>query len=1306
MHEEEALLVEERRWEPLIELYLAQLAQDAPDQTRDRAALLRKIARVFERHLDDADQALDAIVGALSEDLYDGETARELERLAHITSRWGEVIETVSGWITPRTSSADRVRLCLYLAKWYGDDLGRPEYAQPYYAQITQLDANNVEAMRQLACLYRNAGNWSQMGTTLHCALEAATTDVERKEIMTGLGELLDLQMHETDKALAYFKQAILVDPAFVPALEHLDRIYAARGLSAELAVVLVQKARALTDRAEVAIAKLRAAELHETSLGDPAHAARIYREVLEADPASLPALRGLARTYEALREWSQLVRVLEAQLDVAVTERERIDILMVLATVQDEHFLKADVAAERLEQVLEIDPDDEEAFAALERNLERRHQWRALIAIYERHIAQAVKREAKVALFRAIARVYEIEIGDAACAIAAYEQVVGLDAHDLPALDALAKLSDKAGNAAQSVAYMTRVAQLTLEPKAHAEALFRIGQATGGRLGDACAAERRYEQVLDLDPTHVGALAALRAIAIAKSDFAKAARWLDLEQSYTSAPRHRARLLGELGALRQEKLGDHASAVLTWEAALEADPNNESAALPLSDEYFARGEWAKAEPLFDLLVQKSKQKGRHEQHALYDKLGRVCAGLGKNDKALKAFTAAHQLDLGDASTAYALADVCFRLEDWTGALAAFQKILTHMGEHDVETRAKIYGKLGAIKRELGQSKQAIAFYEKALGVDGAYRPTLDALAALYAEMRDWKNVVAYKRQILDGVADPDARLALLDQIAEVWLRQEKNPVKAAAALEEAREIAPRDASLIHRLIALYQAIECWPKLRGVLRAAADLERDPGRRSKFLYTMAQIHRDKEDEPEEAAALFDQALDADPTHLEAFERINKIFTARRDWKALERAFRKMLRRLSAAGVDDPSLEYNLWHSLGLIYRDRLQDTPSAIEAFKMAARFKPEDVSERKILAELYALASDPEGAIGEHSIILQREPLSPGAYRSLSEIYAARDDYDRAWCMCAALSFLGEAATDERSYFEEHRPRGIIEPRSRLDNEQWVRNVFHKDENLFVGKIMEMITPAAIIAKAEQGRGAKALAQQRLERGTRQDTATSTDTFASIFGWAAQVLGLPTPELYVRSDVPGALVAVPSMPPASVAGKSLLEGFTAPELAFVVGKHLSRYRGEHYIRNLFPTLSELKVLFFAAVQLVTPGFAVPEALAPAVAKAARTLTKHMQPIALDGLRLVVQKFVADGARADLKRWMQTTELTACRAGLLLCADLDVARSILAAEPQLPGDLAPQEKMKELLLFSVSEQYFALRSALRIAIGQR
>lgn len=1287
------------RWEPVIELYLARL--DTREETGDRTDLLRRIARVFEEKLDDKNQALDALINALSMDFHDRDTAKYLERMAQATGRWGEVIQNANNWLGEQTEASEKIRLCLHLAKWYGDDLGHPEYAQPYYAQIVALDPNNVGALRQMGQLYRKNGNWQQLGATLTRALDVAVSDVDRKEIQTELGELLDSQMNQTDQAVSYFNRALEVDPHFVPAIENLERIYAAQGKNKELVDVLTRKVGALNEPSEIAGTKLRIGALNE-QMQDTQRAAQTYREVIEIEPTNLQGLRGLARVYEALEQWPELVRVLESELEVVTTERERIDILMQLANIHEEQFRKSDLAAARLEQVLEIDPNHEEAYFALERNYRKLRQWPELIGVYERHISATLDRKTKVDLYGAIAQVYADEIDDAQQAIDAYRNIVDLDDVNLPALEQLSKLYDKVGDASQAIDYMTRVAELTQDPKQRVEAFYKIGKALDEKLGDRVSAQDRYEMALDLDASHLPTLGALRQIAMDNADYDKAARYIDQEQSYTPAPRQRARLLVELGRLREEMLGDHDSAVLAWEAGYEADPENEEAAMPLADEFVAKESWEKAEPLLDMLTRKAGKRDRGEQHTLFNKLGMVTAALNKDDKAFKAYSAAHQLDLTDQTTIRGLAEVCFRLKDWGAALTNFQKVLTSLAEDENEQRAEVYYKLGCIKREQGQAKQAINNFEKALGVDTAHRPTLEALVGIYYDLKDWKQVVAYKRQILDSIVDGDERFKVLMDIGDIWNDQDKNPGRAIEALEEAKDLQPENRPLLHKMLSLYEATQNWARMIDTIQTIAEMEKDPGRRSKFIFTIAQLYRDKENDQDRAVELFNEALDLNPQYLEAFERINKILTAQKDWKQLERAFRKMLRRLSTANAGNADLEFNLWHNLGLIYRDRLNDINSAIEAFKMATRYKADEPVERQILAELYEQTDQLEAAIGEHAQVLQKDPLRVDPYRSLYKLALKMHDYDRAWCMCSALAFLHKADEEEQRFFEDYRPRGMIQVKSRLDNEQWVKNLFHKDENIFIGKIFEMVTPAAIVAKTQALAKAKQL--PALDPRFKQDPATSTVTFAKTFGWAGQVLGIQLPALYVRNDVPGALIAVPSRPPSSVAGQSVLTGYTPQELTFIVGKHLSYYRGEHYIKNLFPTLGELKVVMFSAIKIIQPDFAVPAEMAQAVNTTASELVKYMQPVERDSLRLVVQKFIEDGAKADLKRWMQSVDVTAARAGLLLCADLEIAKKIIAAEPQLPGDLSPPEKLKELIVFSVSEQYLALRKALGIAIG--
>jgi len=85
-------------------------------------------------------------------------------------------------------------------------------------------------------------------------------------------------------------------------------------------------------------------------------------------------------------------------------------------------------------------------------------------------------------------------------------------------------------------------------------------------------------------------------------------------------------------------------------------------------------------------------------------------------------------------------------------------------------------------QKRQGQAKQAINNFEKALALDGSHRQTLEALIAVYSDLKDWKQVSAYKRQILDNVYEADERFKMLVDIGDIWADKEKNAVRARSS--------------------------------------------------------------------------------------------------------------------------------------------------------------------------------------------------------------------------------------------------------------------------------------------------------------------------------------------------------------------------------------------------------------------------------------------------------------------------------------------------------------------------------------------
>ena len=103
---------------------------------------------------------------------------------------------------------------------------------------------------------------------------------------------------------------------------------------------------------------------------------------------------------------------------------------------------------------------------------------------------------------------------------------------------------------------------------------------------------------------------------------------------------------------------------------------------------------------------------------------------------------------------------------------------------------------------------------------------------------------------------------------------------------------------LLHKLLQLYQETKQWKEATEIIQRVADLDERAPAKAKYAYTVGVILRDELKDVEGALARFNEALDLDPTQLKPFEAINKLLTQMKDWKNLERAFRKMLHRLMA------------------------------------------------------------------------------------------------------------------------------------------------------------------------------------------------------------------------------------------------------------------------------------------------------------------------------------------------------------------------------------------------------------------------
>ncbi len=329
---------------------------------------------------------------------------------------------------------------------------------------------------------------------------------------------------------------------------------------------------------------------------------------------------------------------------------------------------------------------------------------------------------------------------------------------------------------------------------------------------------------------------------------------------------------------------------------------------------------------------------------------------------------------------------------------------------------------------------------------------------------------------------------------------------------------------------------------------------------------------------------------------------------------------------------------------------------------------------------------------------LRHDPRDQHTLHALFRAANRENDADLAFRVAHVLTWLGAANEDERAVHDTYATNGLIRPSTSLTGDLWRRSLYHPDQEVLTGEIFAVIAPAVLLGRVAALRRNKSMPTLAPER--RLDPRTTTVAAGRCFGWAASILGMPTPAVYADPDFANAVEVVPNLPPALRVGKPALSGRSPSELAFLAGKHLGWFREDHFVRLLIPDVPDLEDVFLAALLIGSPSLPLHEAKKRKVEPIARAIEPLLESVQIDRLRGAFLRFVEEGGRTNLQRWATAVERTTARAGFLLAGDLHVADRMLTLENVQDAPAV----MDDLVVFSTGDRYGALRKRLGIAAG--
>lgn len=932
----DGLLAIHRKQERWVECEQLLRARLAAAQGPEQAALQLQLADVLEklvRHADAA-QAIEAAISAgADEEPLLGRLAKALEGARQYAELEKVLVRELK--LAEARGDTEKVsRLNLRRTRILEASLGDRDAAVRGYAEILAVRPSDPEALSSLENLLNDSELREKAARALIPAYEAVK---EHRRLVLALEVLSDAAEQPVDK---------------VAALKRAAQVYTSDLRQPEMAFSKLARALALASNdAALRLATRRAAE-EADCIGEFADVVAECAD-LATGAAAIPLHRELAEVCE--RRLNDRERAIAAYSRVLVIDTQNLDALRGL------HRL----------------------YRATENFAELAKTCRALAeVVYEDH--------EKAALLREAGALYEGQLKDPEGAAAAYRRLSELDQTDRDCAAALDRLYEKLQRP-QDLAYALELRRSQEGPTPQArEFTFRLAELKRTQLGDLTSALLLFEQILQSDPSHVGARTALEAWVKAGSpDAAEALKLLDpvLEKVGDHARRialreallrgasmeARSRLYAEIRAIYQRDLAQPDMAFMSGCRAFSEKIDRTQLVPELEKLARETNAWEELTEIYEDAVRDEEDEKLAD--ALWRRAAMMRAQLGQPERAIELWKGLLEKRPGDRDALDALTKLYEKSQNAQN-LAALYRQKAQLAS-SVEERVQLLLQSAAARDQMADEAGAVETLREALGLDPKNVKAWQMLDAIYPRLKKPREHADVLRALADLTQANVRKTYLLRRAA--LLEKEADAHEAVDAYAVVLAEAPNDPNAVAGLERLFTdepvRVEVAKLLEPVYRAASDARKladvmearlasaDAAERKPLLAEIANLREALGQKPL-AFALKLRAFRDDPADAQIRDDLERLAADTGSFEELAGAYQDELDRNA-----HPELAVTLWRALAALYAERLGALDQAARALEEVAQREPHDAAVLDSLSRIYRRSN----ALGELALVYRRQ---------------------------------------------------------------------------------------------------------------------------------------------------------------------------------------------------------------------------------------------------------------------------------------------------------------------------------------------
>src|SRR5688572_29068031 len=283
-------------WSHLVKVHEIQLAAEK-DSLR-RVGLMLKIGQLHRTRLSVPDAAFDAFARAFKEDPSADQAKTELEHLAGlIEDGWPRLVKLFEAAIEPADKGAKDLppslahELATKVAHAYEQRLGDSASAVTYFRKALAVEPDDTAALSALEAIFDRDEKYPELLEVYRKRTEITNDPEERQAVMFRIAQIQEEMLGDPDEAIDAYTEILGQEADNLAALRALDRLYTQRSRWQDLGDNLGRQLTLVEHDTERVDLLVRLAQVRETHLKELAAAIETYRQVLELEPSSPPAL-------------------------------------------------------------------------------------------------------------------------------------------------------------------------------------------------------------------------------------------------------------------------------------------------------------------------------------------------------------------------------------------------------------------------------------------------------------------------------------------------------------------------------------------------------------------------------------------------------------------------------------------------------------------------------------------------------------------------------------------------------------------------------------------------------------------------------------------------------------------------------------------------------------------------------------------------------------------------------------------------------------------------------------------------------